>query len=117
MIRNQQSFSRRHFLSRATALTPALLSAAGLASESNGSFSIRPFDGNRRLLATPAGSPFFSIGFNHIDSSALRYPQNIEIWRNRYGSSEERWIRERVIPDLQAWGFNSIGTTEELVLK
>lgn len=114
---SKKRFSRRRFLSRTAALAPAILSSAGIADEGSGSFSIHPFDGNRRLLATPEGKPFFAIGFNHIDSSSLLYPQNIEIWRNRYGSSEERWIKERVSPDLRAWGFNSIGTTEELVLK
>ncbi len=116
-MRNDKSFSRRRFLSRTAALTPGLVSLSGLADEGSGSFSIRSFGGNRRLLATPEGTPFFSIGFNHIDSSALRYPQNIAIWRNRYGSSKERWIKERVVPDLQAWGFNSIGWTQELVLR
>lgn len=64
---------------------------------------------------TPGDGPFFSIGMNHIESSALRYPTNIHIWRERYGNSQERWIREAVAPDLRRWGFNSIGWTAEWV--
>jgi hypothetical protein len=64
---------------------------------------------------TPDGRPFFSIGMNHIDSSALRYPTSIHIWRERYGNSQERWIIEAVVPDLRRWGFNSIGWTAEWV--
>jgi len=89
----------------------------GYSGVGSGFFSIFPFTDQRRLLATPEGKPFLAIGFNHIDSSAMRYPQNIAIWRNRYGSSEERWIKERVAPDLRSWGFNSIGWTQELVLR
>ena len=37
---------------------------------------------------TPSGEPFFSIGMNHIDSSALRYPENGDYFRTKYGSSE-----------------------------
>jgi hypothetical protein len=41
-------------------------------------------------LISPGGEPFFSIGMNHIDSATLRYAENIEIWRKRYGNSERR---------------------------
>ena len=66
---------------------------------------------------TPSGEPFFSIGMNHIDSSALRYPENGDYFRTKYGSSEKRWIRETVAPDLNSWAFNTIGWTQEVVTR
>ena len=39
-------------------------------------FTVHEFYG-RYLFATPGGEPFFVISFNHIDSSSLRYPENI----------------------------------------
>jgi hypothetical protein len=66
---------------------------------------------------TPAGEPFFSIGMNHIDSAALRYRESGDVWRERYGNSHERWLQEAVAPDLRAWGFNTIGWTQEVVIR
>ena len=63
---------------------------------------------------TPDGEPLFSIGMNHIDSATLRYPDNVHIWRARYGT-EERWLREGVVRRLRDWGFNTIGWTQEVV--
>ncbi len=47
----------------------------------------------RWWLVTPDGRPFFSLGMNHIDSASLRYPENIHIWRERFGASQERYYR------------------------
>ena len=33
--------------------------------------------GERWILLTPERQPFFSVGLNHIDSSPLRYPENL----------------------------------------
>ena len=66
---------------------------------------------------TPEGEPFFSIGMNHIDSATLRYPESGGVWRQRYGNSHRRWLREAVAPDLRAWGFNTIGWTQEVVIR
>lgn len=65
----------------------------------------------------PAGMPFFSIGMNHIDSATLRYAENAEIWRERYGNSEERWLREGVAPNLRRLGMNSVGWSQEVVVR
>jgi hypothetical protein len=65
---------------------------------------------------TPDGTPFFSIGMNHVDSAALRYPENGDLWWERYGNSEQRWLEERVVPDLKAWGFNTLGWVQEVVI-
>ena len=53
---------------------------------------------------------------NHIDSATLRYPENLHIWRETYENDQRRWIQQSVAPDLKAWGFNTIGWTQEVVL-
>lgn len=73
--------------------------------------------GNRWRFTSPAGEPFFSIGMNHIGSSSLRYAENLHIWRERYDNSQERWLTERVRPDLLDWGFNTIGWVQEFVTR
>ncbi len=49
------------------------------------------------------GGQFFSLGLNHIDPASLRYPENIHIWRDKYGGSMQRWLQESVAPNLKAW--------------
>lgn len=67
----------------------------------------------RWWLLTPQRQPFFSLGLNHIDPATMRYPENIERWRDRYGSSTIRWIEESVAPHLRQWGFNTVGWVQE----
>ncbi len=66
---------------------------------------------------TPEGKPFFSIGLNHIDAAPLAYPENGDLWLEKYGNSMERWLKESVEPDLKAWGFNCVGWTQEVVTR
>jgi len=73
--------------------------------------------GGRWWFVTPQGKSFFSIGMNHIDSATLRYAENGRIWREKYGNSQKRWLTEAVAPDLKAWGFNTIGWVQEVVLR
>ena len=68
-------------------------------------------------LITPAGRPFFSLGLNHIDPASLRYPENIHIWRGKYGGSTTRWIQESVAPNLKKWGFNTVGWVQEVTVR
>ena len=68
-------------------------------------------------LITPDGDPFFTLGVNHIDPATLRYPENIHLWREKYGGSTIRWIRESVAPNLKAWGFNSVGWVQEVSVR
>ena len=82
----------------------------------NGFFAIEERHGHWWFI-TPDGKPFFSIGMNHIDSATLRYPGGIDVWKERYGNSQERWLRERVAPDLRAWGFNTIGWAQEVIIR
>ncbi len=69
----------------------------------------------RWFLIAPSGKPFFSLALNHIDAASLRYAENITIWRDKYGNSQERWLKEAVAPHLKAWGFNSVGWVQEVV--
>ena len=68
-------------------------------------------------LLSPNGKPFFSIGLNHIDPASLRYPENIHLWREKYGGSTVRWIKESVVPNLREWGFNSVGWVQEVTVR
>lgn len=68
-------------------------------------------------LITPKNETFFSIGMNHIDSSALRYADNIRLWRKKYQNDQKKWIQKSLVPDLKAWGFNTIGWTQESVVR
>lgn len=68
-------------------------------------------------LVTPDGAPFFSVGLNHIDPASLHYPENIHIWRDKYGGSTTRWIEESVAPNLKRWGFNTVGWVQEVTVR
>ena len=80
-----------------------------------GFFRVEKIKG-RWWFITPDGNAFISIGINHIESTFLKYPDNIHIWKERYGTNE-RWIREGVVPDLNKWHFNTIGWTQEVSAK
>jgi len=54
---------------------------------------------------------------NHIDPATMRYPENLDIWREKYGGSFDRWITESVAPDLRSWGFNTVGWTQEVSIR
>lgn len=71
----------------------------------------------RWCLLTPAGTPFYTLGINHIDSATLRYPENIHLWQEKYDNSMQRWLTTSVRPDLLAWGFNSVGWVQEVVTR
>ncbi len=72
--------------------------------------------GDRWWFITPSGERFFSVGMNHIDSSALRYPESGTRWRDRYANSEERWVKS-VARNLRDWGFNTAGWVQEVVIR
>merc|ERR1712096_372413 len=69
----------------------------------------------RWWFITPEGTPFWSIGMNHIDSAALRYAESDGVWEREFGNSHEQWLRA-VTDDLRDWGFNTIGWTQEVVI-
>ncbi len=100
--------NRRHFI---TALASA--SVAARAASQSSFYTLAQRQG-RWWLITPEGKPFFTIGLNHIDPSPLRYESNGDLWQRKYGNSMEKWLKESVAPDLKAWGFNSVGWTQEV---
>jgi hypothetical protein len=71
----------------------------------------------RWWLITPHGKTFFSLALNHIDSTSLRYEENLDIWRDKYGNSQKKWLQQAVAPHLKAWGFNSVGWVQEVVTR
>lgn len=77
-------------------------------------FHVAERDG-RWTFVTPEGERFWSIGMNHLDSATLRYPESGDAWDRKYGNSQERWLKEGVVPDLTGWGFNTIGWVQEVV--
>lgn len=112
-----------HPISRRSLLAISLAAGAGslarlpaLAASGSRHFGLARRAG-RWWLVTPEGDPFFSIGLNHIDPSPLRTLENGDLWQRRYGNSLERWLKESVAPDLRAWGFNSVGWTQEVVTR
>ena len=100
--------SRGRFVEAATTKTTQ--------SEPDGFFTLGRRDDHWWLL-TPDREPFFTIGLNHIDPASLRYPENIGIWRKKYGGSTLRWIKESVVPHLKSWGFNSVGWVQEVTVR
>ena len=117
---------RRRFLESAAALGAGLLTPTPTLAqdtetqttqiEPEGFFTL----GKRKAhwwLMTPEGRPFFTMGLNHIDPASLRYPENIDIWREKYGGSTIRWIKESVAPHLKAWGFNTVGWVQEVTVR
>ena len=119
--------TRRHLLKSGVVLSAGLAANASpgntQAAESETTqpkpkrfFSLDQIKG-RWCLVTPKGKPFFSLGLNHIDPASLRYPENIHIWRDKYGGSTLRWIKESVAPTLREWGFNTVGWVQEVTVK
>ena len=82
--------------------------------EAAGYFYVTQIDG-RWWFVTPDGNGFISMGVNHFDLAALKYPDNVHILRDRYGFSDEEYIRKGIVAPLREWGFNTIGWTEDQV--
>ncbi|MFC1735343.1 agarase [Candidatus Hydrogenedentota bacterium] len=79
--------------------------------EATGFFRIEK-DEERWRIIDPSGRNFISIGLNHAEETNLKYPHNFDIWKEKYGS-REKWIASGVVADLQQWGFNTIGWTQD----
>ena len=120
----KSKLNRRHFLSSATAVGASVLlwplmqctKESQRKSKSGGFFRL----GQRKdhwWLITPAENPFFTLGLNHIDPASMRYPENIDIWREKYDGSTTKWLRESVAKNLKKWGFNSVGWEQEVTVR
>lgn len=110
--------SRRGFLRSAALATASLTFGAKLSSKpstNSGGFFHLEKRGGRWWFITPAGEPFWSVGLNHVDSSTLRYVENVEIWHQKYGNDMEQWL-QRVGTDMTDWGFNTLGWNQEVVV-
>lgn len=83
-----------------------------ISSASTGFFRVEKIDGSWWLI-DPDGHGFVSVGLNHADETDLKYPANIEVWKRKYGS-RKKWI-EGVVNDFKAWGFNTLGWTQQWV--
>ena len=114
--------SRRGFLRHAASGAALVLMPKGVRGQSaprrsaTGAFTVARQQGRWWLIA-PDGQRSFSLGLNHIDSSPLRYPEAGDLWARKYGNSTERWLKESVRPDLIEWGFNTVGWTQEVVVR
>ena len=84
--------------------------------EPDGFFTLDHRDG-RWWLLDPQGERFFTLGLNHVDPATIRYPENLHLWRDRYGNSMRRWLSESVAPNLKDWGFNSLGWNQEVITR
>ncbi|MFC1551892.1 agarase, partial [Candidatus Latescibacterota bacterium] len=84
--------------------------------EPEGYFTVGRRNG-RWWFITPQGSPFFSIGLNHIDSATLRYQDNHTIWDEKYHNDMKSWLSGTVRKDLLSWGFNTVGWNQEYVME
>lgn len=74
-------------------------------------------EGSKCSLITPDNKPFFTMGLNHLDSTVLHQPENQHIWEGRFKNSQEKWLKEQVAPDLQDWGFNTLGWAQEVIVR
>jgi hypothetical protein len=80
--------------------------------DATGFFRVEHVDG-RWWLITPSGRGFFSIGLNHAEETDLLHPDNRHVWEKKY-SSRRAWI-DGVLKDLAAYGFNTLGWTQQWV--
>jgi hypothetical protein len=81
---------------------------------SKGFFQTKQDAEGRWHFVDPLGNTFLSIGLNHADESNLKYPYNASVWETKYGSRSS-WIQTGVVKDLNAFGFNTIGWTQEYI--
>ena len=91
-------------------------SSTGSAKSYKNFFKLK-YNKKRFWLTTPDEKPFFSVGLNHFDPASLRYPENIDIWRNQFGGSTLQWIEKSIVPNIQAWAFNTIGWVQDVTVR
>ncbi len=81
-----------------------------------GFFTLGKVDGHVFFI-TPQGEPFFSLGLNHLDPASSRYPENLDMWEEKYNGSTIEWLKRSVKPNLKEWGFNTMGWEQEVTVK
>ena len=81
-----------------------------------GFFTLGEVEGHVFFI-TPKGKPFFSLGINHLDPASSRYPENLHRWEEKYKGSTIKWLKKSVKPNLEKWGFNTMGWEQEVTVK
>lgn len=82
--------------------------------EASGFFRLEKAD--RWWLVTPEGSAFLSFGINHIGLRPLERKPYIDHWLEQFGAASVEddafleGFREKVREDMDAFGFNTLGT-------
>ncbi|MBK7928430.1 MAG: agarase [Bryobacterales bacterium] len=105
------ALNRRNFLhSLSITAAPVLLGAAD-------SFFRVTRHAGRWWFLDPSGKHTFSLGLNHLDPATLRYGPDGGLWHSRYSNNMERWLRDKVRPDLLRWGFNCLGWNQEVIVR
>ena len=72
-------------------------------------YTIKKQDG-RWWFIPPDGTPFWSIGINHIDSAAFRFAESDGVWEREFGNNRQRWLRDRHLRDANVCGINFCAT-------
>ena len=81
-----------------------------------GFFTLGEVDGHVFFIM-PQGEPFFSLGINHLDPASGRYPENLQMWEEKYNGSTIEWLKKSVKPNLEKWGFNTMGWEQEVTVR
>lgn len=115
---DRRSFLYSSLLSGGTLLSPRIFphSKGRYTDSDSGFFTVLKKEGHWWLI-TPEGEPFFTVGINHIDPASLRYLENIHIWKEKYGGSTIKWLKESVRENLKKWGFNTVGWEQEVTVR
>lgn len=82
-------------------------------SENTAFFSVRQNASGAWSFVDPEGEPFVSLALNHLDDSDLRYPHNVKVFEQKYGSRKQ-WTKG-VVQDLGDLNFNTIGWTSQYI--
>jgi len=106
---------RRDFCKK-TVLASSLMGLNPLSAFKENTFFKVQKQGDRWWLIEPKGKPFYTLGLNHIDAATMMFEENVDIWRQKYDNSMEKWLRQ-VGKDIQKWGFNSTGWVQEVVIR
>ena len=83
-------------------------------SQATGFFRVEKIDG-RWWFVSPEGHGFISMGMNHLDLAALKHEDNVHLFHDRYDTDTDTYIRQGIADPLRAWGFNTIGWSQECV--
>ena len=55
-------------------------------------------------------------GVDKFEIGREEFLKHCHEWREKYGGSTIRWIKESVAPNLKKWGFNTVGVHNSLAI-